>query len=189
MGYQKNKCELCVVRSVPIHKWDELPPDLMPLLDTRELKQRCHRKRMERKISYLTRVKRGLYVLPGTNWCGSGNNGRDYRQLGAHAAADQCCRDHDHCPYMIEGLSTKFGLFNFRFYTISYCKCDERFRSCLKLVGTTAANFVGRLFFNIIQTKCFLFRIERVCVTRSWWGGCLKYEEQRRGYIREGLRY
>lgn len=72
------------------------------------------------------RLKRDLFLYPGTNWCGSGSNARKFNELGYNAAADRCCRDHDHCPYTIEGFTRKFNFFNFRFHTISHCDCDER---------------------------------------------------------------
>ncbi|GFY01871.1 acidic phospholipase A2 PA4 [Trichonephila clavipes] len=74
----------------------------------------------------LQRLKRDLFLYPGTNWCGSGSNARKFNELGYNAAADRCCRDHDHCPYTIEGFTRKFNFFNFRFHTISHCDCDER---------------------------------------------------------------
>ncbi|XP_071038008.1 uncharacterized protein [Parasteatoda tepidariorum] len=73
----------------------------------------------------LQRLKRDLFLYPGTNWCGSGSNARKFNELGYNAAADRCCRDHDHCPYTIEGFTRKFNFFNFRFHTISHCDCDE----------------------------------------------------------------
>jgi len=37
---------------------------------------------------------------------------------------------------------------------------------------------VGRLFFNVIGTKCFILRDRRenVCVERAWWGRCIRQE-------------
>jgi hypothetical protein len=32
----------------------------------------------------------------------------------------------------------------------------NRFRTCLKMTDTTDANMVGKLFFNIVQIKCFV---------------------------------
>ncbi|GIX80781.1 group 3 secretory phospholipase A2 [Caerostris darwini] len=137
----------------------------------------------------LQRLKRDLFLYPGTNWCGSGSNARKFNELGYNAAADRCCRDHDHCPYTIEGFTRKFNFFNFRFHTISHCDCDERFRACLKLSSTAAGNMVGKLFFNVVQTKCFLFKHVKKCGKRSWWGKCLKYEKEKSAFLRDALKY
>ncbi|XP_054713542.1 uncharacterized protein LOC129223001 [Uloborus diversus] len=135
------------------------------------------------------RLKRELFLYPGTNWCGSGSNARKFNELGYNAAADRCCRDHDHCPYTIEGFTSMYNFFNFRFHTISHCDCDERFRACLKLSGTAAGNMVGKLFFNVVQTKCFLFKHVKKCIKRSWWGKCLKFEKEKTAILRDALKY
>ena len=65
--------------------------------------------------------------MPGTNWCGKGWKVSGYSNLGAYSGADKCCRQHDlGCPYSIAAGETKYGLYNFKFYTISHCTCDER---------------------------------------------------------------
>lgn len=73
-----------------------------------------------------SRNKRGVLVIPGTNWCGQGDNAHTYEDLGEDATTDRCCRDHDFCPHYIEGFETKYNLFNYRFSTVSHCYCDER---------------------------------------------------------------
>ena len=66
-------------------------------------------------------------IFPGTNWCGKGWKVSGYSNLGAYSGADKCCRQHDlGCPYSIAAGETKYGLYNFKFYTISHCTCDER---------------------------------------------------------------
>ena len=46
--------------------------------------------------------------------------------MGGLHTVDRCCRSHDFCPYNIPGLSEKYGLFNFRLFTMSHCHCDKR---------------------------------------------------------------
>ena len=53
-----------------------------------------------------------------------------------------------------------------------------RFRNCLKLVRTQAADIVGNLFFNVINIPCFVFSKEPVCTARNWWGRCTLEEEK-----------
>ncbi|XP_035228922.1 uncharacterized protein LOC118201019 [Stegodyphus dumicola] len=157
--------------------------------ECRTLHKRVRELAQHHSHSSIQRLKRELFLYPGTNWCGSGSNARKFNELGYNAAADRCCRDHDHCPYTIEGFTRKFNFFNFRFHTISHCDCDERFRACLKLSSTAAGNMVGKLFFNVVQTKCFLFKYVKKCAKRSWWGKCLKYEKEKAAVLRDALKY
>lgn len=117
--------------------------------------------------------------MPGTNWCGRGSRADRFEDLGAFGAADRCCRQHDlECPAHIPPMTTKYGLYNWRVYPMLHCSCDNRFRSCLKMASTASADTVGRMFFNVIRTQCFTLFQDPVCVERSWWGNCIKYEEQ-----------
>lgn len=72
-----------------------------------------------------SRQKRAMFIYPGTKWCGSGSVSNHWEDLGENIATDKCCRTHDHCPYTIEGFTTKYNLFNYRFHTLSHCNCDE----------------------------------------------------------------
>lgn len=136
-----------------------------------------------------TRTKRDLLIYPGTNWCGVGSKYDRYNDLGWSASADRCCRQHDKCPHVITGFTSMYHLFNYRYHSISHCECDERFRTCLKKVNNAPSNMVGKLFFNIVQMKCFILKPEQVCIKRSWWGKCLATEEQLTAHIREVLDY
>ncbi|ELU08437.1 hypothetical protein CAPTEDRAFT_39685, partial [Capitella teleta] len=100
--------------------------------------------------------------FPGTNWCGAGHRGSE-EDLGRHEATDRCCRDHDHCPQQIKSFKSKYGLWNTMFYTMSHCSCDDRFSACLKTAGTKTASKVGRIFFNVLKTKCFTIHLEKKC--------------------------
>ncbi|KAF4529418.1 hypothetical protein B566_EDAN003512 [Ephemera danica] len=64
-----------------------------------------------------------------------------------------------------------------------------RFRTCLKMAGTGASNLVGKLFFNVVQTKCFVLKNEKVCKKHSWWGKCTKHERRKQAYLRDNLSY
>ena len=43
-----------------------------------------------------------------------------------------------------------------------HCSCDDRFRSCLKMVDSQASAIVGNFFFNVGNTRCFVFKMEEV---------------------------
>ncbi|CAG7834230.1 unnamed protein product, partial [Allacma fusca] len=66
------------------------------------------------------------FRMPGTKWCGRGFTAADAKDLGGYTGADKCCRTHDlGCPFYIESMSEKYGLFNWRIYTVMHCRCDE----------------------------------------------------------------
>jgi len=130
------------------------------------------------------RIKRSLGTtairMPGTNWCGGGWRAKSFEHLGAYGPTDKCCRQHDlGCPAAIQPGEELLGLKNERFFTMMHCSCDERFRSCLKMVGAKNANTVGKLFFNLMQTPCFVLDKEKICTEYTWWGKCIKEEVRR----------
>ncbi|KAH7957819.1 hypothetical protein HPB52_023155 [Rhipicephalus sanguineus] len=63
------------------------------------------------------------------------------------------------------------------------------FRSCLKMANNGASHMVGKLYFNVVQTKCFVFKYHEVCELRSWWGQCLRREKQKVAVLRSGMTY
>ncbi|XP_039292078.1 uncharacterized protein LOC111056482 isoform X3 [Nilaparvata lugens] len=144
-------------------------------------------KRRHRADNFLQRS--GVLVAPGTKWCGHSDTADTVMSLGAFGATDRCCRSHDLCPTNVPGLSQKFNFFNYRPFTLSHCSCDARFRACLKMANTGTANLVGKLFFNVVQTKCFILKPEVVCVQRSWWGKCVKTERRKQAHMRDNPPY
>jgi len=122
-----------------------------------------------------TRKKRSYLLWPGTNWCGKGSKAEFAENFGPNKATDQCCQKHDQCPYVIEGLSTRYNLFNYRIHTLSHCDCDVPFLECLKSANTSTSSMVGKVYFNVVNTECFELSLQKTCTRRSWWGGCEKY--------------
>eukprot|EP00091_Calanus_sinicus_P015923 TRINITY_DN3499_c0_g1_i4.p1 TRINITY_DN3499_c0_g1~~TRINITY_DN3499_c0_g1_i4.p1 ORF type:complete len:131 (-),score=17.85 TRINITY_DN3499_c0_g1_i4:331-723(-) len=128
--------------------------------------------------------------MPGTNWCGKGWRADSAKSMGGYAGADRCCRHHDlGCPISIEPGQTRYSLTNVRIHTVMHCSCDERFRSCLKMARTQAADIVGNLFFNTFNTPCFVFSKAKICSTRNWWGRCTSQEEKPAAVWRKSLPY
>ncbi|KAJ2939936.1 hypothetical protein O0L34_g6642 [Tuta absoluta] len=128
--------------------------------------------------------------IPGTKWCGKGFSATRYSQLGGYSRTDRCCRMHDlRCPFWIPAMENKYGLYNWRVNTLMHCRCDERFRACLKLADTPVSNMVGKLFFNVVQSKCFVLKPVKVCVRRSWWGRCLRKGYAKQAFLRDNLPY
>jgi len=128
--------------------------------------------------------------MPGTKWCGIGWRTDTVQQFGGYAGTDRCCRHHDlACPISIDPGETKHGLWNHRYHTVMHCSCDDRFRSCLKLVDSQASSIVGNFFFNVGNTKCFVFKMEEVCEKRNWWGVCLKRVQRAKAVWRQPVAY
>ncbi|KAM7350348.1 phospholipase A2 group III [Cochliomyia hominivorax] len=140
-----------------------------------------------------SRQKRQLsdfLIAPNTRWCGRGNTANGtYNHLGGASMADKCCRTHDHCKLYIPGMSNRFDLFNYRPYTLSHCNCDRRFRTCLKMANDEDANTIGKLFFNLVQTQCFILAKEVVCQQRAPNGTCLKEHIKQKAYLRNNKKY
>ncbi|XP_052901933.1 uncharacterized protein LOC128309551 isoform X2 [Anopheles moucheti] len=194
---------------IPLHAQADIPADLLEQLNFRELKQRCNVRHMQLKeIAHglqsadpehqrianenLQRHKRAVsdwFLSPNTKWCGKGHSASVYHQLGGASRADMCCRKHDHCKIMIPAMGTMWELFNFRPFTISHCSCDTRFRTCLKMADSSDANLVGKLFFNIVQMKCFVLKPETVCVKRTWWNKCEKKIRRKRAHLRDNRKF
>ncbi|XP_068236446.1 group 3 secretory phospholipase A2-like isoform X2 [Palaemon carinicauda] len=193
---------------VPITSEDEIPEYLRPVLHFRQLRAECkahHRTvRKAAKASRrqaessreleppsLSRSKRWvlneLLIMPGTKWCGNEDLADSFRDLSGYVGADHCCRQHDMCNINIPGLTRKFGIYNSRLTTISHCACDERFRACLKMSKTGAADMVGNVFFDVVKTRCFVFKKEKVCKKTSWWGKCEKYRIQGVAALRDPI--
>ena len=145
--------------------------------------------------------------MPGTSWCGKGWRVDSAKSMGGYSGADRCCRHHDlGCSISIEPGQTRWGLTNVRIHTVMHCSCDERFRSCLKMARTQAADIVGNLFFNLADIPCFVFSKEQVtyqqtvpvlanlllhqvCSARNWWGQCTQQQQEHRAVWRKPLPY
>ncbi|XP_061384986.1 uncharacterized protein LOC116776981 isoform X3 [Danaus plexippus] len=178
---------------------EKLPSDISNWMDYDRLKQECFQRHEQLKYmmenrdnSNHQRRKRDMELLrvPGTKWCGKGYSATHYSQLGGYTRTDRCCRVHDlRCPFWIGGMEKKYGLYNWRVNTLMHCRCDERFRACLKLADTSVSNMVGKLFFNIVQTKCFILKPMKVCTERSWWGKCLRHGSMKQAFLRDNLPY
>ncbi|XP_056232867.1 group 3 secretory phospholipase A2-like isoform X1 [Seriola aureovittata] len=116
--------------------------------------------------------RKRAWILPGTLWCGKGNEAVRYEQLGMFEDADRCCREHDHCLHIIPAFTVNYGVFNPNLYTVSHCDCDQRFRRCLQDVNDTVSSMVGYSFFNILRVPCFELKTQRRCTQIYWWGMC-----------------
>ncbi|XP_011142655.2 uncharacterized protein LOC105185106 [Harpegnathos saltator] len=136
------------------------------------------------------RTRRDLFMIPGTQWCGRGHRATKYTNLGGFGVADACCRKHDTaCPLFIPAFETRYGFFNWGISSMMHCACDERFRTCLKMAGTASADFIGKIFFDVLQTKCFVLKTQKICLKRNWWGECARHEYRKQAYIRDNVPY
>lgn len=83
----------------------------------------------------VNRSKKSLFILPGTNWCGSDNRAVNCDDLGDYFESDKCCRKHDNCPLYLARESRNFGFKWNGLYTLSYCECDVIVRSIKIIFG------------------------------------------------------
>lgn len=101
------------------------------MVDIVTLKRMCGQhqslKQSSKDTDHHHRSARSLFIFPGTNWCGSGNQAAaNGSQFGESLDLDKCCREHDVCPYYIDSMGSKYGHFNFGLYTLLHCACDEQ---------------------------------------------------------------
>ncbi|XP_050676622.1 uncharacterized protein LOC126973404 isoform X2 [Leptidea sinapis] len=89
----------------------------------------------------------------------------------------ECFERHEQLKYMMENKN--------KISTTTLA----RFRACLKLADTSVSNMVGKLFFNVVQTKCFILKPVKMCTQRSWWGKCLRRGYMRQAFLRDNLPY
>ncbi|XP_055381744.1 zinc finger protein 287-like [Condylostylus longicornis] len=192
-----------------INNYNELPDNIKIMVNYHELKKKCNKLNQEMKkiamdlnsqnemkkfeaTEHFVRRKRSvtnLLIAPNTKWCGRGQMADSYNELGGASRADKCCRKHDYCKGNIPAMTTKWHLFNYRPYTISHCSCDTRFRTCLKMADSADANMVGKIFFNIVQTKCFVLKPEKVCKMRDENDRCIKKALRKRAYLRDNRKF
>ncbi|XP_019869407.1 uncharacterized protein LOC109598039 isoform X2 [Aethina tumida] len=209
VSFKSDLRNLIATSNITIESFDgrALPEDVSGWFHYAKLRKECKRRHREIKRVILKAGKEekkeienkdrkrdlglsDIFRIPGTKWCGKGYSADKYTRLGGFSKTDKCCRRHDmRCPFYIEAMQTKYGLYNWRFNTLMHCDCDELFRSCLKTVRSSDANLVGNIFFNVVQTKCFVLKAKKKCVRRSWWGKCEKFKYLKQAVLRDNLRY
>ncbi|KAG0441221.1 hypothetical protein HPB47_016005 [Ixodes persulcatus] len=112
-------------------------------------------------------IFKSLFIFPGTKWCGAGDVAKNYDDLGVNKATDMCCREHDHSGESIEALKSKHGITNTNLYTMTNCKDDRKFYNCLLNDSSLPSAAVGKLFFNVLRTKCFDYAYPKKCVNNN----------------------
>lgn len=66
-------------------------------------------------ISLVSSFLRG--IVPGTKWCGLGDEALNYSDVGSKPLIDSCCRAHDLCPVRLRPFRAGYGIINFSMYT------------------------------------------------------------------------
>ncbi|KAI3371899.1 hypothetical protein L3Q82_006778 [Scortum barcoo] len=108
---------------------------------------------------------------------------------GMFESADRCCREHDHCLHIIPPFTVKYGVFNPKFFSVSHCDCDQRFRQCLLGANDTISSMVGYGFFNLLKIPCFELKLQKRCTEISWWGKCKVAKEAPYAVFKSPLPY
>ncbi|KAK9752815.1 Phospholipase A2 [Popillia japonica] len=176
-----------------------IPENVRKWFNYPKLRKLCRKKKRHGKKKNVQRQSFGLsldmkdqpkplFVMPGTMWCGDRDIAPSYNALGVFSETDRCCRRHDFCQKNIHAFTRKYELFNGRPFTVSHCYCDASFRACLKMVGSSDADIVGKIFFNWVQTKCFVIKRKRLCA--EWEGTkCVKKQTVKKAVLRTNLPY
>ncbi|KAL3244684.1 hypothetical protein MRX96_047141 [Rhipicephalus microplus] len=118
-------------------------------------------------FDYIGDIFKSLFIFPGTKWCGAGDVAKNYDDLGPSRATDACCREHDHSEDNIPAFQAKYGIRNTNLYTMTHCKGDRMFYGCLLNDSSIASVTVGKIFFNILRTKCFDYTYPKKCVQNN----------------------
>lgn len=50
------------------------------------------------------------------------------------------------------------------------CRLCGRFRQCLQNQRDSVSDLVGVVFFNVLETPCFVVEEQEACVAWYWWG-------------------
>lgn len=94
--------------------------------------------------------------VPGTKWCGPGNDAANETDFGENEHLDRCCYNHDRCEIRpLKKGTARDGLNNTSDYTKSHCICDKKFHDCLTGLDGTLGALVGRTYFRV-TSKCFM---------------------------------
>ncbi|XP_062589808.1 uncharacterized protein LOC134251415 [Saccostrea cucullata] len=181
----RHDIKLCHKIANKIKRSHRLPrEELIPVYDveTSPTNDRGGTKRSRRRKR--SSLFASFLMYPGTKWCGRGQLATEYDDLGEDNELDVCCRDHDLCHHIIEPFTKKFHYFNFRFHAVLHCKCDQEFRHCLQQSLSPNANFLGKIYFNIMGSKCFVFKETSVCKAYTWYGTCAEYKTDTVAHIK-----
>lgn len=86
-------------------------------------------------------------------------------------------------------FNTKFSSLTqiFREKNNPFSLLSSRFRACLRKSKTGASNMVGTVFFDVVKTRCFVFKMEKTCKKWSWWGRCEKYGMEKVASLRDPI--
>ncbi|OTF76467.1 hypothetical protein BLA29_002062 [Euroglyphus maynei] len=59
----------------------------------------------------------------------------------------------------------------------------------MRVANSGAANLVGKIYFNVVKTKCFMFKMDEMCIDSTWWGNCIETKRRKRAVFREPMEY
>ena len=110
-----------------------------------------------------------LIIFKGTKYCVVGED-EDMDDLGRYENTDFCCRQHDQCPISIKKFGWRYGIMNWRPYTVTSCQCNEQFFACLQEVHSPVSAFVEKMFFDILKVPCITREESEYKVKNSLFG-------------------
>lgn len=110
-------------------------------------------------------------ILPGTLWCGMGDQASSYHQLGPRRKLDGCCRAHDHCPVKLRPMMSRYGVTNYGFQTKSvpsgFCCCWGGRILASKLYCTLFSDLFTYYFVLLTTRECMSHPSTPICTLWS----------------------
>ena len=89
---------------------------------------------------------------------------------------DECCKMNQQCDYNLPFGNYRHGYLNVYPYNMNDCECTKKFKQCLLDLDTDLAKELHRLYFSVMNLKCFTFVPRKICVQYSkWFDSCEDY--------------
>lgn len=107
--------------------------------------------------------------MPGTKYCTRFGATYNPRFIDGNNAEDNCCKILKGCNHSIPYMHYRHGYFNANLYDITECQCLDEFKICLQNVDTDLSHEIQRLFFELLDMKCYQHVSHETCQKYSKW--------------------
>ena len=106
----------------------------------------------------------------GTKFCSRFGSNYNPKYNEANDPTDECCKILKSCDFHIPYLNQRHGFLNVEMYDIVECSCLQKFKSCLNdLENDEKAQEINKIFFGLLNMKCFELKKEETCLKYSTW--------------------
>ena len=106
----------------------------------------------------------------GTKFCSRFGSNYNPKYNEANDPTDECCKIVKSCDFHIPYLNQRHGFLNVEMYDVVECSCLQQFKSCLNdLENDEKAQEINKIFFGLLNMKCFELKKEETCLKYSTW--------------------